>query len=157
MHVLEHTADPVGTLKIAHQMLKPGGLLVIEVPNIGSLGFTLFRKRWFPLDDIPSHINHFNRQSLLQAVRNCGEYDLIQDGGFSLKDSPSILANSVFPGLSPRQVRRRNAGRHPLYLKVIYLLVQAVILPAALFLAWTGRGEVVRLVLKKKDNGTNSL
>ena len=156
MHVLEHTRDPAVTLKTAHQLLKPGGLLVIEVPNIGSLGFTVFNKRWFPLDDIPSHINHFNRQSLIHSVRNCGTYTLILDGGFSLKDSPSILVNSLFPGLSPRRVRRRNDGRHPLYLKVIYLMAQATLLPAAMILARAGRGEIIRLVFKKYENGTKS-
>lgn len=151
MHVLEHLKDPVKSLGIAVSLLKPGGLLVVEVPNIESLGYVLFKKRWFPLDDIPSHISHFSRESLSYLVRQTGEFVPVMDSGFSLKDSPSILANTLFPGLCPRTVRKNHAGRHPLHLKIIYLLVQLALLPVAWIAARTGRGEVIRLVLKKPD------
>jgi len=63
MHVLEHMKDPVGAIRVADRFLKPGGLLAIEVPNIDSLGFKLFKDRWFPLDDIPSHISPISATS----------------------------------------------------------------------------------------------
>jgi SAM-dependent methyltransferase len=149
LHVLEHMENPADSLKEADRFLKPGGLLVIEVPNIESMGFRLFKTKWFPLEDIPSHINHFSKTSLLFTVKNAGNYSLIMDRGFSLKDSPSILVNTIFPDLSPRSVRNKYSGRHPACLKASYLLCQGLVLPFAWIVAKAGHGEVVRMVFKK--------
>jgi SAM-dependent methyltransferase len=149
LHVLEHMKYPADSIKKADQFLKPGGLLVIEVPNINSMGFTLFNKKWFPLEDIPSHINHFSKTSLMFTVKKAVNYSLIMDSCFSLKDSPSILVNTIFPNLSPRAVRNRYSGRHPFCLKALYLVCQTFVLPFSWIFAKAGYGEVVRMVFKK--------
>jgi SAM-dependent methyltransferase len=45
-HYLEHTRDPRAEIAAARQVLKPGGLLIIEVPNPDSRWRHLFRRYW---------------------------------------------------------------------------------------------------------------
>lgn len=69
-HVLEHLVDPRGALKQIHRKLRPGGLLVIEVPNWGSHMRRLRGLRWqFVLDH---HVNHFTAASLTSLIENHG-------------------------------------------------------------------------------------
>ena len=66
-HILKHLKDPVGSVKSAFNLLKPGGIFVGEVPNIPSLQYKLFREKWQPLE-IPLHVNHFNPKNLLFII-----------------------------------------------------------------------------------------
>lgn len=43
-HVLEHFQRPLANLKRIHQMLRPGGLLIVEVPREGKLASKLLQK-----------------------------------------------------------------------------------------------------------------
>jgi len=65
--VLEHVPDPGQFLQKAASLLKPGGFLLANVPNLDSLQAGVLRQRWPLL--LPEHLNYFNRQSL----RLCGE------------------------------------------------------------------------------------
>lgn len=69
-HVLEHLLDPRSTLLHLHRKLRPGGLLVIEVPNWGSHMRRLRGLLWqFVLDH---HLNHFTAASLKHLVEMTG-------------------------------------------------------------------------------------
>jgi len=69
-HVLEHLPDPRSTLARLHRKLRPGGLLVLEVPNWGSHMRRLHGLRWqFVLDH---HLNHFTAASLTSLVQKTG-------------------------------------------------------------------------------------
>jgi len=43
-HVLEHTRDPLIELRVAHELVSPGGILLVGVPNVGGLSPRL--KSW---------------------------------------------------------------------------------------------------------------
>ncbi len=70
-HVLEHAADPVGLLRDVRARLRPGGRLVIEVPNIESVGARLRRGSWAHLDP-GAHVCHFAPGSLTAALERAG-------------------------------------------------------------------------------------
>lgn len=57
-HTLEHVHDPLECLRLCHDLLKPGGVLVVEVPNFGSLQARVFGRSWFALM-VPEHVWHF--------------------------------------------------------------------------------------------------
>jgi SAM-dependent methyltransferase len=70
-HVLEHLSDPSAALARAADLLRPGGRIVVSVPNIDSLQARLGGERWFHLD-VPRHLFHFSPRSLSALVERVG-------------------------------------------------------------------------------------
>jgi len=69
--VFEHFPNPVETLRKVWQILKPGGLLVVAVPNIASIQASLFTNRWYHLD-VPRHLFHYSPQTLGRLIEREG-------------------------------------------------------------------------------------
>lgn len=70
-HVLEHLDDPGAALARIAGWLRPGGLLVIGVPNIASVQARAGGARWFHLD-VPRHRTHFTVGGLHALLRRHG-------------------------------------------------------------------------------------
>lgn len=67
-HVLEHLEEPAPVLAhIRNEIIAPGGHLIIQVPNYGSLERRWFRARWFGLD-APRHYWHFNQTAIRRLL-----------------------------------------------------------------------------------------
>ena len=49
-HVVEHLPDPVWVVRNMLRWLAPGGVLVIEVPNVGGWGVVMFGRHWAARD-----------------------------------------------------------------------------------------------------------
>jgi SAM-dependent methyltransferase len=60
--VLEHVTEPVDFMKLCATLLKPGGRLFVNVPDLDSLEARVLRRRWPLL--LAEHLNYFNRASL---------------------------------------------------------------------------------------------
>jgi SAM-dependent methyltransferase len=69
-HVLEHFAEPFDVLQKVTSHLKPGGLLVVIVPNINCIGRYLFGTRWTWV--LPWHCNFFTPKSLPGILKRAG-------------------------------------------------------------------------------------
>jgi len=70
-HVLEHVPDPIAVVRRMLDWLAPGGQAIIEVPNAGGLGASLFGRAWAGLE-LPRHLSHFTPESLARAVDRGG-------------------------------------------------------------------------------------
>jgi len=68
-HVLEHVPDPLEVLRTARRILKDDGVIVVGVPNIGSIMAGVLRERWPSLRP-EEHIWHFNPSTLRRLIRN---------------------------------------------------------------------------------------
>lgn len=68
--VIEHVADPLGALREAARVLKPGGVLYLVTPDIDSLSARLLRGRWWGLR--PAHIYYFSRRTMGAMLEKAG-------------------------------------------------------------------------------------
>lgn len=76
-HVIEHVHDPVDLLARIHALLKPGGRLWLETPNLGSLGHRVYGAHWRGLEP-PRHLVLFTAASMRAALRRAGFSDIAQ-------------------------------------------------------------------------------
>ncbi len=97
-HVFEHLKDPFSTLKEIDRILRPGGLLVISVPNIESLQAKIFGGNWIHLD-LPRHIYHFSPGSLSLALEKKG-FTIIGMRHFSAEHGMSGIILSLGAALT---------------------------------------------------------
>ena len=69
-HVIEHVDSPRSFIRAAADRLKPGGLLVLETPNIDSLPFKILTSRWRQF--IPEHYFFFDPKTIARLLSDCG-------------------------------------------------------------------------------------
>jgi 2-polyprenyl-3-methyl-5-hydroxy-6-metoxy-1,4-benzoquinol methylase len=84
-HVFEHLSDPEYHVKKWPKLLKKDGVVVIEVPNIGSLGSLICFDSWLG-SDVEHHINHMKKDSIVDLVNRSG-LNVYKIDHFSLKFS----------------------------------------------------------------------
>jgi SAM-dependent methyltransferase len=66
-HSLEHLPAAAPAIDRAVELLAPGGVLVIAVPNFASLQSRTFGDRWFHLD-LPRHLVHLTGEALVDGM-----------------------------------------------------------------------------------------
>lgn len=68
---LEHVPNPRAILKEAARLLRPGGVVVIGIPNYGGYQARHFGEDWFGLS-LPHHFYHYTRATLTKLLGACG-------------------------------------------------------------------------------------
>jgi len=155
-HVLEHTPDPLAILKEVSRILKPGGLVYIEVPNAGGWSARTFGRHWLAYD-VPKHLVHFTPQTLEALARKAG-FTCIRQVHSSLEYSPATLLQSALSAwlggehllfrLASLEIpvadlrRQTKLGRILLHVGAAAMLA----VPAAslsLFLSWRRQGDTM--------------
>ncbi len=70
-HFLEHDYDPARSLRTSRELLTGDGRLVVEVPRLDSVTFTMYGDRW-PGLQAPQHTALYSRQTLINMVERAG-------------------------------------------------------------------------------------
>lgn len=70
-HVAEHLHKPQETISGIARLLRPGGVLLVAVPNFGSPEARFGRAGWFHLD-VPRHLVHFTPSTLKTILEAAG-------------------------------------------------------------------------------------
>lgn len=84
MHqVIEHTREPREVLRRTSRILKPGGYLSIETPDVDSWDFSLFSKRYWGGYHLPRHFYMFKKKSIAR---------LLEEEGFEVVRMNAILS-----------------------------------------------------------------
>jgi 2-polyprenyl-3-methyl-5-hydroxy-6-metoxy-1,4-benzoquinol methylase len=71
-HVLEHFANPKEELTKIKKLLNPGGILLIEVPNLNSLKFKLAKNKWKGGNHPLYHRTFFTAETLKKTLELAG-------------------------------------------------------------------------------------
>ncbi|MGD9858114.1 MAG: class I SAM-dependent methyltransferase [Planctomycetaceae bacterium] len=85
-HVLEHLRNPRELLREVRRILKPGGQVIVAVPNFSSRQARWAGAAWFHLD-LPRHLFHFPVAGLRRLLDRTG-FDVIREQHFSLRQNP---------------------------------------------------------------------
>ena len=96
-HSLEHVTEPVAALERVRAALRPGGLVLISVPNFGCWQRRRFGSRWYHLD-LPRHRVHFTSEALRRTLERAGL-------------EPVSLTTSTTPVGLPASIQYAIAGR----------------------------------------------
>ncbi len=69
--VLEHMPQPIAIVRECARRLKPGGRIVLSVPDFESWQARFGGTGWMHLD-VPRHLYHFSSRSISGLLRRCG-------------------------------------------------------------------------------------
>lgn len=82
-HMIEHTRDPRAVVRKVYGLLRPGGTVSVETPELEGWDFRLFGKRYWGGYHIPRHFYLFDRETLTR---------LLEEEGFEVFSVTSMLS-----------------------------------------------------------------
>jgi SAM-dependent methyltransferase len=136
-HVLEHMIDPIGFINISQNKLKKGGSLLIQTPNIDSLG-KIFGVNAKYYSDIPRHIILFSSKSLIKIFKDRGFEDvnihykvLFSD----FRDNLVLYLNKKIPGFN-------NSKGNKILNSII---ANFIFLPLDIIASFLGKGQTITI------------
>lgn len=151
-HVLEHLPEPMVLLeKLCLENLNEEGVLVIEVPNLGSWQYKIAGKFWMHLD-IPKHLSHWKEDMLINQVENIGfkhlktQYFSVHLGVLGMLRA--LMGKTGYKGNIILELKNKK--------KLSVLIRIALILPLAFFLECLAvafrKGGVFRVYFRKHES-----
>lgn len=135
-HALEHLGNPQAVLAEIGRIMKPGGLLLIAVPNNASWQARFFGRCWFHLD-VPRHLHFFGHAGLLRLLRQQG-YETLASSTFDPVQNLFGFVQSCLnglPGSAPNrlyQLMRSEQAPIRVLEMLLWMLPACLLLPFAL-------------------------
>ena len=151
-HVLEHLDDAGGALGRIASWLRPGGTLVLGVPNVASLQARAAGRRWFHLD-LARHRVHFTPAGLHALLRR-GGFEVVRTRHVLLEHNPGGMWLSLVPTRTPAYVFQLVRGTTRFDALDTAITVAALpLLPVAALVEWAAglarRGGTIVVVARR--------
>jgi len=104
--LLEHIPDPRRMLLKAYQSLKPGGVFIMETPNVNGLDRKIFSRSYWGGYHFPRHMNLFSPATLSKLCVQCGysetHYERLFSASFWITTARNIISRRpLFKGILP--------------------------------------------------------
>ncbi len=96
-HVLEHIPDLKETIQKLGDLVKPGGTLIIAVPNFKSFDAEYYKNFWAAYD-VPRHLWHFSKKSI----------KVLFDEDFKLQKIKPMIFDSFYVSLLSEKYKSGN-------------------------------------------------
>lgn len=132
-HVIEHIPDPHTFTRELVRILKPGGLLIEETPNIDALGRAWLGPIWFA-NEVPRHLILFSTSSLKKLAEKYG----LTSESVTITTSPKILLNSIDYIIENKDIPSRKVFWRRLLSRIYIYFAQR-----------TGRGDIIHAAFRK--------
>jgi SAM-dependent methyltransferase len=154
-HVLEHLEDPGSALIAIGTWLRPGGGLLVGIPNLRSLQARLGGERWYHLD-VPRHRVHLTLAGARALLDRHG-FEVVETTHLLLEHNPFGMWQSWVNRLTRRPSYLYNLLKRNAPLRTPDLAITAAMLPLApvaaaveLLAALTGRGGTVAVLARRR-------
>jgi SAM-dependent methyltransferase len=95
-HTIEHLAHPFDVLRDHYRVLKDGGLLILDAPNIALIGADDVVEEWF----IDKHLTHFSERTLMRMVEAAG-FSIVQRPDPCDRENLFMVARKSVPVQAP--------------------------------------------------------
>lgn len=128
-HVLEHLDDPGAALRQIAGWLRPGGILLVGVPNLASAQARLSGESWFHFD-VPRHRTHFTPAGLDAVLRTNG-FDPAGTHHLLLEHNPFGMWQSLLSRLTAHPSYLYNLLKHNAPARSPDLAITLLALPLA--------------------------
>ena len=168
-HVFEHLDDPSSHVRVWPALVRPAGFLVIEVPNIRSIGARLCYRSWLG-SDVVHHVNHREPAYIRRILDDAG-FDPIRTEYFSAKFSFVFLWSALLGRIFGRQYDfdgimailkqpSRMLRDRPIWtanaLAAVLYLAPLVVVAIARGVA-SGDGEVFRIYARRRGDAASAV
>jgi SAM-dependent methyltransferase len=87
LQLIEHVEDPVAICRRVFSLLRPGGVFIVETPNLAGLDYRAFRGRWWGHYHFPRHWNLFSTGAL---------HRMLLREGFEIARTESLISTSAW-------------------------------------------------------------
>jgi 2-polyprenyl-3-methyl-5-hydroxy-6-metoxy-1,4-benzoquinol methylase len=99
-HVIEHVHEPLELLSACYRVLKPGGALYLETPNIDSYGHIRFGAKWRGIES-PRHLVLFSREAISNAILSIGFSSIKFTNTATVTYGMYVKSQALKTGVSP--------------------------------------------------------
>ena len=167
-HVLEHVAEPRIYLECAMQLLKPGGLMVMEVPNPACPMARLLGRYWLPWLQ-PQHLHLAPCHNIVRLLGELGWEVLLADEGgahdpIDIAAAVALFANrhlplAKTPWHAAEPARSRQLLRRAGWLAALPLMLAGHVVDRAIvgpLLRTSGQGNAIRIIARRPPQPTSS-